>query len=414
MTNWKQGEEGGWMLGCVGRGLRGLVRAVGLGACTLMLVLNPEDSQAQTMGAPDVLPYQGMLVNGDGVMLGKPTPGNYDVIFRIFDDAAGGGLLWSEQQTVTVDAGQFSVQLGLGGVVGTEPRPALGTLFRSLTASDRYLEMTVKGVGPGRADSTMLPRVRMLPSAYALVSQYARTTERLLNSGNGGVVSVVGNRVGINATNPTTALQVGGNVRVSHAVVRGNFRARGAAKSGSWTGAGAVPIGTVVMWSGSATERPSGWALCDGSLVNGLRTPDLRGRFVLGAGAGPGRTERRVGETGGAEAVALTMTEVPSHSHFMDPPQRFTEMGGEHSHEISTEAHNANSVFAANPPPFNNFPNGGGGVSSTRQWLETTRGGNHDHWVDLPPAESATSGGGGQPHPNMPPFYVLAYIVRVQ
>ena len=407
MKNWKQGEEGGGMLGRGVRSLGGLMRV-------LMLMLAAAPCLGQGPTPPDVLPYQGTLVNGDGALLGMPTPKNYDVILRIFDDAAGGGLLWSEQQTVTVDAGQFSVQLGLGGVVGTEPRPALATLFRSLTASDRYLEATVKGVGPGRADSTMLPRVRLLPSAYALVSQYARTAERLLNTGSTGLVSVVGNRVGINATNPTTALQVGGDVRVGNAVVRGSFRARGAAKSGSWTGAGAVPIGTVVMWSGSATERPSGWALCDGAIVNGLRTPDLRGRFVLGAGAGPGRTERRVGEVGGAEAIALTMTEVPSHSHFMDPPQRFTEMAGEHSHEISTEAHNANSVFAANPPPFNNFPNSGGGVSSTRQWLETTRGGNHDHWVDLPPAESATSGGGGQPHPNMPPFYVLAYIVRVQ
>jgi microcystin-dependent protein len=30
------------------------------------------------------------------------------------------------------------------------------------------------------------------------------------------------------------------------------------------------------------------------------------------------------------------------------------------------------------------------------------------------PATASTSAGGGQAHANMPPFYVLAYIVRVQ
>lgn len=50
----------------------------------------------------------------------------------------------------------------------------------------------------------------------------------------------------------------------------------------------AVPSGLIIMWSGS--QVPSGWALCDGS--NG--TPDLRGRFVIGAGGTltPGQTGR--------------------------------------------------------------------------------------------------------------------------
>lgn len=40
------------------------------------------------------------------------------------------------------------------------------------------------------------------------------------------------------------------------------------------------PSGIIVMWSGSSSAIPAGWALCDGQ--NG--TPDLRDRFVVGAG----------------------------------------------------------------------------------------------------------------------------------
>ncbi len=41
-----------------------------------------------------------------------------------------------------------------------------------------------------------------------------------------------------------------------------------------------APIGTIVVWSGSVDDIPTGWALCDGE--DGR--PDLRGKFVLGAG----------------------------------------------------------------------------------------------------------------------------------
>lgn len=48
----------------------------------------------------------------------------------------------------------------------------------------------------------------------------------------------------------------------------------------------AIPSGVIVMWSGSIAAIPEGWTLCDGT----AGTPDLRNRFVFGAGgkAGPG------------------------------------------------------------------------------------------------------------------------------
>jgi hypothetical protein len=40
-----------------------------------------------------------------------------------------------------------------------------------------------------------------------------------------------------------------------------------------------IPKYTIVMWYGSDKEVPKGWAICDGE----NNTPDLRGRFVMGA-----------------------------------------------------------------------------------------------------------------------------------
>jgi len=42
-----------------------------------------------------------------------------------------------------------------------------------------------------------------------------------------------------------------------------------------------IPSGLISIWSGSTGSIPTGWVICDGS--NG--TPDLRSKFVIGAGS---------------------------------------------------------------------------------------------------------------------------------
>lgn len=69
---------------------------------------------------------------------------------------------------------------------------------------------------------------------------------------------------------------------------------------------GLVPVGGIVMWSGSPWNVPLGWALCNG----GSGTPDLRDRFIVGAGGG-----YSTGQTGGATQVTLDANTLPSHSH---------------------------------------------------------------------------------------------------
>ena len=44
----------------------------------------------------------------------------------------------------------------------------------------------------------------------------------------------------------------------------------------------AFPQGIILPWSSSGAV-PYGWALCDGSVHNNVKTPDLRGRFLLGS-----------------------------------------------------------------------------------------------------------------------------------
>ena len=89
----------------------------------------------------------------------------------------------------------------------------------------------------------------------------------------------------------------------------------------------ALPSGIISMWSGTISEIPDGWYLCDGT--NG--TPDLRDRFVVGAsdGADPGGT-------GGASTQTLSVGNLPAHTHTVNPPSTVTTSGGSHSHSASS------------------------------------------------------------------------------
>jgi len=135
------------------------------------------------------------------------------------------------------------------------------------------------------------------------------------------------------------------------------------------------PKGVINAWMytnenivGSVVIPPPTWALCDGS--NG--TPDLRGRFILGGGQGVGLTNRLVDTSGGVETVTLTDAQMPYHNH------GFNDQG---QSSASCKFHNGGNGCAVN------------GVGDT--WRGT------DHR------------GGNQPHENMPPFYVLAYIMKL-
>jgi len=78
-----------------------------------------------------------------------------------------------------------------------------------------------------------------------------------------------------------------------------------------------IPIGVIVMWTGSIDSIPADWELCNGS--NG--TPDLRDNFIRGAPPG-----EDPGTLGGNVAHNHTYTEIPSHTHTV------ASGGASHSH----------------------------------------------------------------------------------
>jgi len=140
--------------------------------CTALLLLSASHALAQANAKPPTqLTYQGFLTDANGVPFGNTTPVNKTVIFRIYDVLSGGttaNLKWSSQQVVTVDKGYFSVLLGQGSSVGSEPFSAdlTGVFAGSSTASDRYLELQADG-------TTIAPRLRFLPAPYAVLAKSA-------------------------------------------------------------------------------------------------------------------------------------------------------------------------------------------------------------------------------------------------
>jgi hypothetical protein len=134
-----------------------------------------------------------------------------------------------------------------------------------------------------------------------------------------------------------------------------------------------IPIGGIIMWSGVGVTLPSNWKFCDGAVYNGITTPDLRGRFVLSSGSGSGLTPRTINTSGGVETVALTTAQMPSHSHTYSA---YTKQG---------------TAFCAS---------GDGRAPPLRD---------ENHRTNL----ETVATGSGSAHENMPPFYVLAFIMRI-
>ena len=99
--------------------LRAAALALLLGAGLSSL---PTAHAQATAHPPERMTYQGFLVDGNGAALGNSAPKNYDVIFRIWSSENGSSAaerLWTEQQTVTVDKGEVTLN---GTVTGRDAK----------------------------------------------------------------------------------------------------------------------------------------------------------------------------------------------------------------------------------------------------------------------------------------------------
>jgi hypothetical protein len=149
--------------------------------------------------------------------------------------------------------------------------------------------------------------------------------------------------------------------------------------------------GMIMLWSGSVGSIPSGWAICNGA--NG--TPDLRDRFVVGAG-----NTYAVNDTGGSANSILV-----SHTH--TATSSVTDSG--HTH-LSNVVDDSGTPFF---DPVSYSPGGSGGVmqggGESRSFTSRTT----SNTTGITVATSVSTEGSSGANANLPPYYALAYIMKL-
>ena len=93
------------------------------------------------------------------------------------------------------------------------------------------------------------------------------------------------------------------------------------------TGVESFVTGMIILWYGNTGNVPTGFVLCDGN----NSTPDLRDRFVIGAG-----NSFNAGDTGGNNSLTLTEANLPSHRHFVVS----NDLGGQNRTNSNVSANN--------------------------------------------------------------------------
>ena len=146
------------------------------------------------------------------------------------------------------------------------------------------------------------------------------------------------------------------------------------------------PSGVIAWWSGSEASIPSGWLLCNG--LNG--TPDLRNRFIVGAGSHYAK-----GDTGGANTVTTTGT-VTIAGHSLTAAEIPT-----HTHGSITDYYAANNTGRCGAGAA--APLIVGNTAENRATGSTGSGDSHTH---------SASWAGTSSQDKRPPFYAVCYIMK--
>lgn len=190
--------------------------------------------------------------------------------------------------------------------------------------------------------------------------------------------SITTNSVTTSVVSVASSVLVGSGVTITTSSVQVTA---GIVTASTFFGNGTIPIGGIIMWSGTIANIPTGWALCNGS--NG--TPDLRNRFIVAAGTDTAnvwgfnattgaqtftssQTSVGVNSTGGRIAHQLTIAELAAHTHTYSDRTNEGTGGG----------------------------TGGGGANTGTTTLNKNTGSN----------------GSDNYHENRPPYYALAFIMR--
>jgi len=178
-----------------------------------------------------------------------------------------------------------------------------------------------------------------------------------------------------------------------------------------------LPAGTIIIWV--EQKIPNGWKMCNGdgtyTNVDGVtkKIPDLRGRFILGAGnCGNANTDLRDGggsarypgghryelnKTGGEYKHTLILNQIPSHMH--DVKLRIGCDGNTNG--------NCNGPRGNHKNTLSNIGVDTNWRSSAHNWLYT------ENRPLMGTGITQENRGGNQAHNNMPPYYTVFYIIKV-
>ncbi|AUS03043.1 hypothetical protein NVP2275O_462 [Vibrio phage 2.275.O._10N.286.54.E11] len=149
-----------------------------------------------------------------------------------------------------------------------------------------------------------------------------------------------------------------------------------------------IPKGVIAAWWSSYV--PAGWATCNGQTVNGIKTPDLRDRFVpcveslstngRNLGSSPTMNNLRINDYGGEATHKLTTSEIPDHKHVIPWGEAYSD---------------------PRAYPWGRYTN-------SRNSYGSKAGQDYDNrWRYTSPS------GGDQPHNNLPKLYSLMFIMFV-
>lgn len=170
------------------------------------------------------------------------------------------------------------------------------------------------------------------------------------------------------------------------------------------------PLGIVQMWAGTINSIPQNYLMCSGqelliseyqslyNVIGRLHTtsspstsfclPDLRSRFIVGYNVGE-TDYNAIAKAGGEKKHILSTNEMPSHVHSVN-----------------------DYYFMENKSTGVTGISGYDDMPTPTYW--GTNSGDRDNDRLLYRTHNSASTGGGAAHENRPPYYTLAYIMRVR
>lgn len=368
------------------------------------------DGSFQTRGAGANYPLGDNVISGS-IVFGKTLEDSYRTKLFTWDSAdariennLGNNLLGGNTRGVILEgphSGHVVMGVQSGGNEGFHILS--GPVTSSVSASYNRVVASFHSDGDvGIGTSTKV-------SGYQLVVQGSI-------SGSAGL-NVAGNTVITGSITSNANLIVNGNSTLSGSVTLNSIPTASSATNYDFlvqqsnqvvrqVNAAPIPVGGIIMWSGTIATIPSGWALCNGS----AGTPDLRDKFVVGAhsdlsGTAKSNVEGSYNQSGGdishnhggnTTAHTLTAGQIPSHTHTYKDSYYI---------EINNPGIGASGTLGGADYVGPTKYKGSGDSDNDNKYVYWRSG-----------TTNSTGTGGGHSHPvptdnHVPPYFALAYIM---